>query len=307
MSFTREDAEAEAAYERLHQQFGPEWAEEHRDDLYQEAIKEFTAERLRSYYLAHPNLAQAAHDSLKEAQSLQQGYPRAALISSAIAVEVGIKVVLLQPIVFGLVHTEALAELITDLTTQHTGMDRFQALLAEILKHYGGVDLKTYTRPDSKNTLWQEIGEIQKARNRVMHRGEMPEENSSKQGIAVADTILHQLFPEVLRKLNLHLHDPWVVCGDRHTTPLPVIFTIPGHRMRYVTSAVEINVSKFDMNSPPETITGALGDHVDESDLAAMRSAPSEAYMQVLSVPLRYQVKFEADSMKFTGMKVAWG
>jgi hypothetical protein len=305
MSMDQWDAEQEAGYERLYLELGPQWAAEHRDELFEQAIQEFTADRLKSYYVAHPNLAKPAFDSLNDARSLRPLHPKAALIFAATATELGIKVVLLQPIVFGLVHTDRLAELITDLATQHTGTDRFQALLAEILKHYGGVNLKTFTRPGSTKSLWQEIKDIQTVRNGVIHRGELLDDTSAELGIAVAATILQVLFPQVLCKLGLHLHDPLVVCGQRHTTTLPAMFTIPGHLLRTMTASVELNLPELDLSSPPETVSGEVTTYVDESDLAAMRSAPSDAYMRIVSVPLRYQVCFEFDSTRFFGTKTA--
>jgi hypothetical protein len=212
---------AEQEYlEKLYEEFGPQWAEEHGLAPPEDAIEEFTAERLQSYYIAHPNLAGPACDSLIYARSLMPSYPKAALVFAVTATELAIKTVLLKPIVFGLVHTEALASFITDLTTKHTGMDRFQTILTEILARFGGVDLKTYTRADSSKTLWQEIGEIQKARNAVVHRGEAVDDATANLAIAVASTILTGIFPQVLQKLNLHLHDPGVVCGLRSLPPM---------------------------------------------------------------------------------------
>jgi hypothetical protein len=137
-------------------------------------------------------------------------------VFGVIATELAIKTVLLKPIVFGLVHTEGLASFITDLTTQHTGTDRFQTILTEILARFGGVDLKVFKRADSARTLWQEIGEIQKARNIVVHRGEVVDDGNAALAIAVAATLLREVFPHILAKLNLHLHEPMTVCADRH-------------------------------------------------------------------------------------------
>jgi hypothetical protein len=176
MSVEPSDSAENAFYERLYHELGPRWAEDHRDELLQEhyddIVQMFTSERLDSYYVAHPTLAHPANGSLVYAQKLMPDHPKAALVFATTAVELVIKNVLLKPIVFGLVHTEGLAAFITELTTQHTGMDRFQELLTEILSQFGGVDLKTFKRTGSARTVWQEIGEIQKARNAVVHRGE---------------------------------------------------------------------------------------------------------------------------------------
>src|ERR1039458_3061309 len=119
MSDNFEDAEREDFYSRMYGQFGPQWAEEHDEELYrqhyEDAVKEFTAERLQSYYITHPTLAEPANGILRDAQSLTQSNRRAALVFAVIAIELAIKTVLLKPIVFGLVHMEGLARFITEL------------------------------------------------------------------------------------------------------------------------------------------------------------------------------------------------
>ena len=222
----KEEAAEDAYWEQLLEELGPEWAEEHGLAPPEDAIKEFTAERLQSYYLAHPNLAGPAYGSLLYAQSLMPSYPEAALVFAVTATELAIKTVLLKPIVFGLVHTEALASFITDLTTQHTGMERFQTILTEILARFGGVDLKVFKRTHSEKTLWQEIGEVQKARNAVVHRGETVDDSCAVLGLAVASAILTGIFPQVVARLKLHLHDPVVVCGDSHSPFTQLSFEI---------------------------------------------------------------------------------
>jgi hypothetical protein len=295
-----------------HYDDGPDWSDEidfedYQQQIYDDAVRQFTEERLRSYYIANPNLAEPALDALKYAQSLLTAYPMAALVFAATAMELAIKVVILRPIVAGLVHTEGLAEFITDLTTQHTGMDRFRSLLAEIFARFGGVDLKTYKRPHSTMTFWQEMAEVQNARNGVIHRGEKAKKTAASLAVAVAATLLKRIFPSVLKHLDLHVHDPGVVCNQKHTTRFSVTFTIPGPPMKTAVAEVELNIPELDLDNPPETISGEAITYIDESDLAAMRSIPSDAFMQIVSVPLRYRVKFESDSTRFTGTKVAWG
>jgi hypothetical protein len=298
--------EEDAYLDQLYGELGPQWAEEHGFTAYQDAVKEFTAERLQSYYVAHPSLAKPAHDSLICAQSLLSGYPSAALVFATTAIELTVKDVLLKPIVFGFVHTEPVAAFIAELTTRHNGMDRFRELLSEILTRFGSVDLQTFKRAGSSRTLRQEIEEIQKARNAVIHRGEAPDGSFAELSIVVAGTLLNELFPRVLQMLGLHLHGPGV-CNQKHTTTLPVTFTIPGHIQRTVSASVDINASDVDYRNPPVELSGELATHLSDSDLAAIRSAPSEAYMYVTSVPLRYRVRLDADSRKFTGTHVPWG
>jgi hypothetical protein len=184
-------------------------------DLCETVVQEFTAERLQSYFTAHPQLARPAVESLLYAQSLRPSFPKAALVFAVTAAELAVKTVLLKPIIFGLVHTEALASFITDLATQHAGMERFQALIAEILARFGGLDVKTYKRAGSVRTLWQEIGEVQKTRNSVVHRGQTVDDSSVDLAITVASALLNDIFPQVLGKLGLGLDGSMSVCAFR--------------------------------------------------------------------------------------------
>ena len=216
----QQEADGEAYYDHLYKQIGPEWARDHASELleehYEDAVNQFTLERLQSYYSAQPNLAVPARDSLLYAQSLMPSFPQAALVFAVTATELTVKTVLLKPLISGLVHTEDLASFIAELTTKHTGMDRFQKLLTEIVAQFGGVQLKTFKRAGSVKTLWEEIGEIQCARNAVSHRGETVDSGIAVIAISVSTTLLNEVFPQILKKLGLHLHDPITVCGVSH-------------------------------------------------------------------------------------------
>src|SRR4051812_27210473 len=62
-------------YDRLYKEFGPQWVDEHADELYRQhyddAVREFTTERLQSYYVMHPDLAQPAFRALAYAPRLR--------------------------------------------------------------------------------------------------------------------------------------------------------------------------------------------------------------------------------------------
>jgi hypothetical protein len=299
-----EEEAAEVAYqEQLLEELGPEWAEENGFALYEDAIKEFTAERLQSYYVANPNVAGPAYRSLVYAQSLMPSHPKAALVFAVTATELAIKTVLLKPIVFGLVHTEALASFITDLTTKHTGMDNFQTILTEVLARFGGVDLKVFKRAASKKTLWQEIGELQKARNAVVHRGDDVDDAIARLGIAVAATLLNEVFPQILTKLVLHLHDPMTVCAERHGFSIPVHFPIPGH-VPAISATVILYLKQVDLDNMPEVIAGRLLPFFSQGDPSAVRSAGAIVPMWITSTPVQYNIRFVLDSDEFTGTKV---
>lgn len=71
-----QDAAEDAYREQLLEELGPDWAEENGFVPPEDAIREFTAERLQSYYVAHPNLAGPAHDSLSTLMRCYRPSPR---------------------------------------------------------------------------------------------------------------------------------------------------------------------------------------------------------------------------------------
>lgn len=188
------------------------------EDLYAEhskkAVEEFTAERLQSFYIKNPLLAQPALAALVESRALLISHPAAALVFAATATEVGLKEVLLKPVVFGMVHSESAASLITELTVSHSCVERFRDLLYQILSEHGGVDLGSFARPSSSKKLWEEIREIQKRRNVILHRAEQSSVEDARQSIDVASAVLETLFPAVATHLGLHIHDGFRVCNQ---------------------------------------------------------------------------------------------
>jgi hypothetical protein len=64
----------------MYNEFGPQWADEHAEELYcrhyDDAVKELTAERLQSYYLRHPDMATTAigTEDGKKAPGLKFGH-----------------------------------------------------------------------------------------------------------------------------------------------------------------------------------------------------------------------------------------
>ncbi len=188
------------------------------EDLYEEfkeqAIEEFTFERLRSYYLANKCLAKPAVDYLAEARNFIATNATAGLLFSTIAIEVGLKSTILKPIVYGLVHSGSIADLIVDFTLSHTGVVRFRDLLFRILKEHGKVDLNDYKRSGTNEKFWQEILELQKLRNRVMHQAENVSPEQADLSVCVGSVILETIFPSVLTEMDLHLHEGYRICDD---------------------------------------------------------------------------------------------
>jgi hypothetical protein len=120
-------------------------------------------------------------------------------------------------VVYGLVHQESTATLITDLVMSHTSFERFRDLLFQILREHGGIDLKSVRREGASQLLWEEIENVQKTRKALLHRGDQPNRGQVESAVGLATTISEKLVPSVLHRLGLHLHEGVIVYGKALT------------------------------------------------------------------------------------------
>jgi len=201
----------DAAYSEYLSEF---YEEQRYEEYRKEAIEEFKDERLKSYFLDNKELAQPAADALSTARALINTNVTASFLFAAIAVEVGLKTTLLKPIVYGLVHAESVAGLVTDLAVSHTVMNKYRKLLLGILQQHHGVNLDTFRRSGSHKALWEEIQEIQRVRNSIVHRAETASKENAELALGLAAEILETIFPAVVEKLGLYLRDGFRICSD---------------------------------------------------------------------------------------------
>jgi hypothetical protein len=190
-----------------------EWLESLYEEHRPHAIDEFTSERLQSYFLAHPRIAAPAAAFLSEANDLVVEHPTASLIMGVAATETLLKIVLLKPVVHGLVHSESIADLVSDLVMKHTSLDRYKKLLFSILAEHGGVDLDAYKREGSPKSLWTEVKHLQEIRNAAVHRAEPCRAEDARDAISCGTALLTDIFPIVLNALGLHLHSDGRFCN----------------------------------------------------------------------------------------------
>jgi hypothetical protein len=188
---------------------------EGRDDLYGQVIDHFAAERLQSFYVENPTVAKPALLALTEARALVKAHPSAAVVLAVTATEVGLKSTLLKPILHGLVHLDTVAAMIAELVPDQRN-DKFKDVLFTILRECGGVDLRSHTRPGGTRKLWDEIAEIQRVRNRVVHRADQASPEEARTAVDIATVVVEQLFPTVVNNLGLHVHAGLAVCGKQH-------------------------------------------------------------------------------------------
>jgi hypothetical protein len=182
MTYTREDAARDAMYEELSRELYPGHKEQ--------AIAEFTAARLQSYYLNHSWVMRPAVDSLQEGRKLQaNGHSAAAVVFFVTAIELLLKATLLRPVVHGLVHSEGLAEVIVELALgPQAGFVRYTALLKKLFQGMVGLDIEGVSREGVTEALIEECKAQQDLRNKIIHRGAgaTPEEAEAARAVSVA-------------------------------------------------------------------------------------------------------------------------
>lgn len=198
MSYDYHDAAMDEAYERLSQELYPEHKAQ--------AIREFTYERLRSYYLQHKVLLVPAARTYRIAESLLLAkQPAAALAFSASAVELFLKACLLRPVVSGLVHSEAVADLVVDSALSQTGFKRYEKLLAGLFKELTRLEIAEITRIDALRPLLEEAFSLQDRRNAVVHRGADIGESEAAEAFAVATAVFNDILAVALSELGLSI------------------------------------------------------------------------------------------------------
>lgn len=200
MSYGPEDAAWDEAYENMSRQLYPE----HREL----AIAEFTRKRLRSYYVANPTVLKPAVRAFKEAKSLLgAGHHEAALVFAASATELFLKATLLRPVVYGLVHSEGLAELVVTTALSQTGFKRYERLLAKLFFELAGIELRMLVRKHGSRPLLDEASEIQDLRNAVVHRGQAVPQEQAKLAVDIATLVFNLVLAEVIASLGFSVKE----------------------------------------------------------------------------------------------------
>jgi hypothetical protein len=179
-----------------------------------QAISEFTAERLMSYYVDNPRVALPARAFVNEAEQLITVSPTAAYLLAAVSIEVAIKDVYLRPIIYGLVHSEAAAGLIAEMALRVTRFELLKSPFLQLLREHGDIDFAAYRRGGSDELLWTEIVRIQKKRNQIMHRAERAGNADASTATAVARNLIDLQLPLLANSLGLHTHADYSLCNS---------------------------------------------------------------------------------------------
>ena len=164
MSYDPHDAAWEEFYERL--------SRELYTDHKQQAIDEFTSGCLRSYYEKEPGVMRPAIDALQEGKALREiQHYSAAVVFFVSSVELLLKATVLKPMVHGLIHNDALADIVVQHALGQSGLTRYVELVADLFEELARYNLKTIARIGATKALLEESKDLQTLRNRIIHQG----------------------------------------------------------------------------------------------------------------------------------------
>lgn len=196
MSYDESDAARDEFYDALRR----ELYDEHKA----EAIAAFTTDLLKSFYVQRPDVMRPAVDAIQEG-NWQQSNQRhsAALIFHVSAIELLLKATLLKPVIYGLVHNEALAEVVVRHTLGQTGFDRYEGLLAELFSTLVKVDLNDIKREGQSKKLLEECKTLQSLRNKVIHQGASSTAEEAETARLVAVAVFELIVQRMLYSLGL--------------------------------------------------------------------------------------------------------
>lgn len=211
MAYTPEDAAWDEAYERMSEELYPEHKAQ--------AIIDFSYERLRSFYVKNPELLVPAVRNFKIAKSLlaaEQAAP--AVVFAASATELFLKAALLRPVVYGLVHSEAVAELVVKEALSQTGFVRYKKLLAGVFKEIARLDVETLTRDDKREPLLEEASAFQRLRNDIVHSGRDASREEAVDAVAIAAAVFDKILSIVILELGLSIQKGGVLVDEENSS-----------------------------------------------------------------------------------------
>ncbi|TDR70646.1 hypothetical protein [Paludibacterium purpuratum] len=184
-----------------------EWYSQIYEEISTEAVLEFSYDRLRSYYLKNPKIAQNAFYTYLDGIEILSQHPTAAILLFVTSIEVALKSVLLKPVIYGLVHNESVADLISDLAVRNNGLDRFNKILDYILSEYSGINIQEHRIKGHKVDFLKELKSIQDVRNGISHRADRATHETAKLAEEIATEVIYKLVGGVLIGLGFSLEE----------------------------------------------------------------------------------------------------
>lgn len=187
-----------------------EWLAAMQETISQVAMDEHKFELLKTYYVNNPGLVGGANDMFVEGMNALSASPTAAVVLFAASIEVCLKKTIVKPIVYGWVHNESVAELISGMVMRNSIPD-LRKTINSIVKEYGGIDLETYRIEPQGKPVWDRIKEVFDLRNHIVHQGKVADTAQAATAMLVCSFVLGVFLTSVLKHFGLKLGDKMIV------------------------------------------------------------------------------------------------
>ncbi len=201
MEWSQEELD-ERAYDEA---MASHYAQEYIDDIKSEGIDEFQHERLQEYYLDNKNLPQLIDQHLDKAKKLiDANFAEAGFVFSFVVVEIILNNIFLKPMLHGSFMDQYIADLIIEEILQVRNSS-IRKMLFRVLKYSANFDFETHKRPGVEVTLWQEITNVRKQRNEIIHKGKTVALDEAEYAYGIAVHLIKIIFPKLLDSVGLKI------------------------------------------------------------------------------------------------------
>jgi hypothetical protein len=209
MSYDESDALRDQEMDYLYEQFEMQYE------------SEFIYRRIEKFYESNREIVKAPLQNLAYSRALLENqYYTSAFIHAAISIEVGIKSVVLKPILYSLAIDDNAGHLLYKQTFKQKSLEFIDRFYYQILEDVTGLNFKSKIRDNSQLTIWKEWIELQELRNDVLHQGISVEKLNAEKAISMASYVCDEIIPLVLDKFLHHIENGIIKDGSREYTAL---------------------------------------------------------------------------------------
>lgn len=192
------------------------WQEEQYEKWWKEqkafARNEIPIDKYEEYLLKNPTFARASVSALNSSKELINIDSTSSFIYSAIAIEVGLKTVILKPLIFSYILSDPISENMSYIIIRYSNTNTYRNLLFEIIRDFTNFDLNVLKRNYCNKTLWDEIQDITKKRNNILHKAEKVGNKDAYQALDVAKELFTNIFSKMVGDFRFHIHVDGLVC-----------------------------------------------------------------------------------------------
>ena len=177
--------------------------------LYAEFTQQYEAsfilERVGSFYKKFPEVGLSSFQNFIDSQNLLKNeFITPAFIQAVISIEVGIKSVVLKPILYSLAINDEASNLLYELTFERKSLQAISSFYYNTLEEVSGWSFKDNHRDNVQQSIETELKELQKIRNTILHQGIIVEKEGAQKAIDIASYVFEKIIPTILDKFLCH-------------------------------------------------------------------------------------------------------